>query len=631
MSRKDKLKFVVNHDSRNVSAIDPKGKEVGFVNLEKYGDAAKKNEVFQMGVKPAWQRMGLMSDLHNEAEKHFGTINPSRNLTDDGFAFWKSWRPEAVKDRYRFHRDKFLGLPAPTKSGQGVISSVGDKNMIATLPNGNTSMVNPDHADQLFQAAQQDQDQPITKADGGDVDGITAYHGSPHDFDQFDTSKIGTGEGAQSYGHGLYFAGHEPVAKGYRDALSGDPISQEGVKPDWRDRGSKSFAQLALAQSMDKKLSGDDAIHDAMQDLHKNAGLTERKDIKQRYYDAVNSLGQMLGKEWDIHKGHMYEVHINAHPHHMLDWDKDVSEQHPHVLDAINKLIPKDEEHRGGLQEFVANPDDYAGGAIIDYLHGAYGAKKTSEMLHSAGIKGIKYLDAGSRSDESKQTHNYVVFDHNDVRVRRKYEQGGAVDGYEDGGAVDDIPDIKNPISVFPKPQRMFPEENRPAGGQYLNAKTKEDMTGHKAAQASIGVQPGGRPFFNASADAVEQTGSHGKGNATAKTNLFKQKAGWKWVEAPEGHEDTGTIVSVEHRGHHHYALNAHFPKGVDLARYENSTSEPRLRPTTKGNVTKGDQVGTISVRGKEHPVYNHVIVKAGGGPIVKRALELLSKDRTGR
>ncbi len=74
--------------------------------------------------------------------------------------------------------------------------------------------------------------------------------------------------------------------------------------------------------------------------------------------------------------------------------------------------------------------------------------------------------------------------------------------------------------------------------------------------------------------------------------------------------------MSVEHRGHHHYALNAHFPKGVDLARYENSTSEPRLRPTTKGNVTKGDQVGTISVRGKEHPVYNHVIVKADGGDV---------------
>lgn len=178
----------------------------------------------------------------------------------------------------------------------------------------------------------------------------------------------------------------------------------------------------------------------------------------------------------------------------------------------------------------------------------------------------------------------------------------------------DDLSQIDNPISVFPKPQRMFPEDARPAGGQYLNARTKEDMTGHKAAMASIGVNPGGRPYFNASPESVEQTGSPGRGSAIAKTNLFKQKAGWNWLQAPEGHEDTNTIVSVEHRGDHHYALNAHFPKGVDLARYAEAKSEPRLRPTTRGNLTKGTQVGSISVRGKEHPVYDHVIVKADGG-----------------
>ena len=33
--------------------------------------------------------------------------------------------------------------------------------------------------------------------------GIRAYHGSPHDFDRFDMSKIGTGEGAQAYGLSL--------------------------------------------------------------------------------------------------------------------------------------------------------------------------------------------------------------------------------------------------------------------------------------------------------------------------------------------------------------------------------------------------------------------------------------------
>jgi len=184
-----------------------------------------------------------------------------------------------------------------------------------------------------------------------------------------------------------------------------------------------------------------------------------------------------------------------------------------------------------------------------------------------------------------------------------------------DGGDV--TPDIQNPMSVFPKPQRMFPEDDRPAGGQYLSMPDKQDMTGHKSAAASIGIGSGGKPYFTASRDAVDETGTSGKGNAIAKTNLFKQKAGWRWQDAPEGHENTNTIVSVEHRGKHYYALNAHFPKGVDLARYENLPSEPRLRPTTRGNIDLGPQVGSILVRGKEHPVYHHVIVKADGGGVL--------------
>ena len=193
---------------------------------------------------------------------------------------------------------------------------------------------------------------------------------------------------------------------------------------------------------------------------------------------------------------------------------------------------------------------------------------------------------------------------------------------------------VSNPMSVFPKPQRMW-EDQRP-GGAYLAMPTKEDITGHKAAQAEIGVNPGGKPFFNVSRDAVEETGSPGRGSATVKTNLFKQKAGWQWAQAPEGHEDTNTLVSINHRGKHHYALNAQFPKGVDLARYENAPTEPRLRPTTKGNVELGEQVGTITVRGKEHPVYRNAIVRNAGGavgyadggmpgddPVVQRAMDV--------
>ena len=50
--------------------------------------------------------------------------------------------------------------------------------------------------------------------------GIKAYHGSPYSFDRFSTEQIGTGEGAQAYGQGLYFAERENVAKQYRDQLT---------------------------------------------------------------------------------------------------------------------------------------------------------------------------------------------------------------------------------------------------------------------------------------------------------------------------------------------------------------------------------------------------------------------------
>jgi hypothetical protein len=44
---------------------------------------------------------------------------------------------------------------------------------------------------------------------------ISAGHASPHRFEQFSMDKIGTGEGAQVYGHGLYFAENPTVVDEY--------------------------------------------------------------------------------------------------------------------------------------------------------------------------------------------------------------------------------------------------------------------------------------------------------------------------------------------------------------------------------------------------------------------------------
>jgi hypothetical protein len=61
---------------------------------------------------------------------------------------------------------------------------------------------------------------------------LEAFHGSPHKFDKFSMDAIGTGEGAQAYGHGLYFADSEDLAKGYREALTEGRFEVNGKTTD---------------------------------------------------------------------------------------------------------------------------------------------------------------------------------------------------------------------------------------------------------------------------------------------------------------------------------------------------------------------------------------------------------------
>lgn len=55
--------------------------------------------------------------------------------------------------------------------------------------------------------------------ENGEVYNQSAYHGTPHSFEQFDLGAIGTGEGAQAHGWGLYFAENKKVAERYRETL----------------------------------------------------------------------------------------------------------------------------------------------------------------------------------------------------------------------------------------------------------------------------------------------------------------------------------------------------------------------------------------------------------------------------
>lgn len=175
---------------------------------------------------------------------------------------------------------------------------------------------------------------------------------------------------------------------------------------------------------------------------------------------------------------------------------------------------------------------------------------------------------------------------------------------------------IESERSIMPSPERWLDpkhKEHRPGlgdfakGGKYLHMPAKADVTGETVTFGFIDVTNPTRPDFKVS-QAQKEPATKADGRLV-KTNLFKQKAGWKWVSEDLFTNQLKTIVSVESGSAHLYALRVNFNSGVTLARYANASSEPRLRPTTYGSVTVGREIGRISIRGREHVVYDKIEV----------------------
>jgi len=84
--------------------------------------------------------------------------------------------------------------------------------------------------------------------------GIIAFHGSGADFDEFKLEKIGTGEGAQAYGYGLYFTDSEDIARFYRDTIS---RRQDGIPQSVPDNPENVAENLALDINFNEGVFGD--------------------------------------------------------------------------------------------------------------------------------------------------------------------------------------------------------------------------------------------------------------------------------------------------------------------------------------------------------------------------------------
>jgi hypothetical protein len=231
--------------------------------------------------------------------------------------------------------------------------------------------------------------------------GATAYHGSPAIFDKFDIKKLGSGEGAQSYGHGMYFAENPKVAEEYINALKFDNDLKITTNGD-------VVTQKALTMSnMDK----DKAISML------KAGQVDNVKMPESFanYMVENTFAKMQNPSGTLYKVDIPDQDIPK----MLDWDKPIKQQ---SIDIQNILKPYAEQATRATRNYK-DWLDVKGGDAYKYMSANISQPEASKTLNELVIKGIKYLDEGSRA-AGKGTSNFVVFDPSNVKILERNNKG---------------------------------------------------------------------------------------------------------------------------------------------------------------------------------------------------------------
>jgi hypothetical protein len=252
----------------------------------------------------------------------------------------------------------------------------------------------------------------------GTVSPLDVYHGTPHIFPptarnplgEFDASKIGTGEGAQAYGHGIYTGEAKNTGRRYQMGLT-QGLGQEVLYKD------KSLNDLySQIENKAIKLSGKAAdIENQKLQLVEHMMLDKSPEELVSYAKETGFDPSVVKwMETDVTPnikipGSLYKVDLpDEQIAKMLDWDKPYSEQPPNVQAALKSIVESEYTPKlaQSLNILSKNPLSHSLGTLNDQLGGQH---ITATYLQQAGIPGIKYLDEGSRG-AGKGTRNFVTF-----------------------------------------------------------------------------------------------------------------------------------------------------------------------------------------------------------------------------
>lgn len=328
-----------------------------------------------------------------------------------------------AKPQRAVHFDEFVGAAVPENVSPEVVSIL-ENNGIRVERYGadNRSEVVNRLSRQLNQ-------------ERGDVFYQRAWHGSPHIFDTFSTEHIGTGEGAQAHGWGLYFAGDRKIAEGYRNRLSdrSRQFNQVLDEFEWTDLDpNEQIDYVGLSAALDNGEFSPQTT-ELLRALEENqwlgfstpaqairAALSDLSSFEAtpRLQDAVEAFGD---------RGRVFEVDIPDESE-MLDENLLWGAGHNFELKQKIKDMIRDWNITNPDNPIYKYPDNPTGKDIYKAVAEVVGGPKAASLwFNERGIKGITY-------DGLRDGRCYVVFDDKAIQTieyfqRQMQEGAGAVRG----------------------------------------------------------------------------------------------------------------------------------------------------------------------------------------------------------
>lgn len=292
----------------------------------------------------------------------------------------------------------------------------------------------------------------------------SAWHGSPHDFDTFDLGAIGTGEGNQAHGWGLYFAKKKSVSRNYQKELS----KRLGTTNPKLFKVEIPDEKTMLDEDKYFKEQNKDVVNKIVSAVN-DLDIDKRKSLLSYYkehpaYPVNKEYEKILGKIQSINQDREYitdalvnnvskikeKIAREAAAEYGYNFDElkadNTFEMAKKLIGEINEklsALEKEKEVEGAKEKikedkilesigdtFTKTP--YTGRDVYVALSKAFGGDKgASEFLNSTGVKGITY-------DGYTDGRCYVVFDDKAIKVIEKYNQSinGMTEIMKDGERI---------------------------------------------------------------------------------------------------------------------------------------------------------------------------------------------------